>query len=457
MKNYIGTDIPQKYYIGDTRVYKLYKGAALLWDSETPSGVTVTYDVTSTTNPTIIANNVSGFTKMYVDGGSGITPNTSYIFSTTGEHTVVWDLIEPVLPQQAFQHVNGTPVPVLSVEIGDGVTEIGSSAFYFCRITGITIPNSVKKIGEGAFGSCQYLGSVSLPSGLTTIGRGAFVNTSSLHQITIPETVTEIGDNAFDSSGLYTVNIPGSVTGLNHTFAWCSYLTSVTFSPRVSVEPWDYLNMYSTFVKCHYLTEVTFPSDCNVLLDSTFRECNNLTSVTISNTHILQHWIFIDASALTTVNIIPDAVDAIWEESYIGCTSLTALTLPYAVAYHAGVIAGASSLRRVQFGKKLVLQEGEPAGMRNLEFMGYPFGSGCTSLNRIDVLCTGDLTWDGRTTPPANAISSDLPANGKVYYYYKSASETNFNSQTAATALANLIGRGWTAVSGGIWNGTPAQ
>lgn len=30
MKNYIGTSIPQKYYVGDNRVYKLYKGAALI-------------------------------------------------------------------------------------------------------------------------------------------------------------------------------------------------------------------------------------------------------------------------------------------------------------------------------------------------------------------------------------------------------------------------------------------
>ncbi len=44
---------------------------------------------------------------------------------------------------------------ILSVVIGDGVTNIGNYAFYVCSgLTSITIPNSVTSIGVGAFYYC---------------------------------------------------------------------------------------------------------------------------------------------------------------------------------------------------------------------------------------------------------------------------------------------------------------
>lgn len=45
--------------------------------------------------------------------------------------------------------------------------------------------------------------------------------------------------------------------------------------------------------------------------------------------------------------------------------------------------------------------------------------------------------------------SSDLPSNGIIYYYYKDGDYT-INSKSTAEAFAALIGKGWTAVSGGI-------
>ena len=62
-----------------------------------------------------------------------------------------------------------------SLIIEDGVTSIGSYAFYGCTgLTSVTIPNSVTNIGNNAFDGCSALTSVTIGNGVTSIGSYAF-------------------------------------------------------------------------------------------------------------------------------------------------------------------------------------------------------------------------------------------------------------------------------------------
>ena len=65
--------------------------------------------------------------------------------------------------------------------------------------------------------------SVELPNGLTSIGSGAFYECSSLTTINIPEGVTSIESAAFfDCKSLTTINIPEGVTSIEiSTFECC--------------------------------------------------------------------------------------------------------------------------------------------------------------------------------------------------------------------------------------------
>ena len=61
------------------------------------------------------------------------------------------------------------------VVINEGITSIGSYAFYDCPLLkNVTIPSSVTLIGDGAFGKCSSLTNVTIPEGVTTIGASAF-------------------------------------------------------------------------------------------------------------------------------------------------------------------------------------------------------------------------------------------------------------------------------------------
>ena len=61
----------------------------------------------------------------------------------------------------------------------------------------IELPEGLTEIGDEAFSDCSSLRSVELLAGLTTIGDEAFYSCDSLNSVTIPASVTEIGEGAF--------------------------------------------------------------------------------------------------------------------------------------------------------------------------------------------------------------------------------------------------------------------
>lgn len=130
---------------------------------------------------------------------------------------------------------------IRSVEIGSGVTRIGSYAFENTNITSLTIPGSVTAIGDYGVNVNRYLAELTLNEGLRSIGKGAFSGNKRLTTVTIPDGVTTIGEEAFahcwtqlpksDSfTGLTTVTIPGSVTSIGkNAFTNNQQLTTVNF------------------------------------------------------------------------------------------------------------------------------------------------------------------------------------------------------------------------------------
>ena len=111
----------------------------------------------------------------------------------------------------------------------------------------------------------------------------------------------------------------------DEAFKNCTDLTSVTIPNSVTSIG------YCAFYRCTGLTSVTIPNSVTSIGDDAFGRCSNLTSVTIPNsvTSIGAH-AFDRCSSLTSINI-PNGLTKIDDYTFNGCTSLTSVTIPNSV------------------------------------------------------------------------------------------------------------------------------
>ena len=232
---------------------------------------------------------------------------------------------------------------ILSVVVEDGVTSVGSCAFYAClKLASVTLPEGINSIGYASFRDCTKLAEVNIPNSVTSIGYQTFYNCSSLTSVTIPEGVTSIDYGVFyDCSSLTSVTIPDSVTGIGGSaFYGCSKLTSVTIPEGVtSINVFNFYGCSSltsvtipesvtsignsAFCGCSSLTSVTIPEGVTSIGDSAFYGCSKLTSVTIpEGVTSIDYGVFYDCSSLTSVSI-PEGVTSIGDRAFGGCDAIT--------------------------------------------------------------------------------------------------------------------------------------
>lgn len=97
------------------------------------------------------------------------------------------------------------------------------------------IPDSVTKIGHGAFFYCNELTKLTLSKGMTVIDYIMLFGSDSLETVILPETLTKLEGGAFKYSGLKYIDIPDSVTYLgSEAMTGCKRLETITIGKGVS-------------------------------------------------------------------------------------------------------------------------------------------------------------------------------------------------------------------------------
>lgn len=157
----------------------------------------------------------------------------------------------------------------------EGLTEVRGAFYGYDWLTEITLPESVKKIGDYTFYRCKNLDKIEWPTGLTEIGSYAFGDTA-FEEFEIPETVSKIGNNAFTEMKIKEIVIPENVTQIpSGAFAMCRQLENVVFTGEVSEIG------SRAFTMCDKLKTIKLPDTITVIGLDMFWGCYSLESVII--------------------------------------------------------------------------------------------------------------------------------------------------------------------------------
>lgn len=257
--------------------------------------------------------------------------------------------------KNAFSECDG----LINITLPESLIEIGDSAFWNCNywnihysgikesdITPITLPNGIKKIGNGAFQSsshnCRILNiptqvesigdfafydcspdKLDFPSTLKSIGNYAF-HGSPETQLQIPSGITHIGCGAFSNMPIKEATLPSNIREIPaNIFENCSQLESVSFSSNIT-------SIGSAAFAGTKLSSIDIPESVTHIGDSAFYRCN-LTSLKLPSklTEIGKCLLYFNKN-LTSVNI-PENVTNIGNRAFAICYNIEEITIPEGV------------------------------------------------------------------------------------------------------------------------------
>ncbi len=229
---------------------------------------------------------------------------------------------------------------------GMPVTEIQNNAFQSrTRLTKVTLPATVERIGDYAFYQCTRLEEVVIPETITQIGWAILAGTpwiqnqpegcisvgrqivigyqgSSSH-VVIPEGTTAIAGRAFEEcTAMMSVEIPGTVQEIGGlAFSGCAQLTECTI-PEGVVTIGEY-----AFNWCVALQNVWIADSVTSIGNHAFVGCSSLISITLpQKLNRIESAVFCGCSNLTKISI-PSTVTEIGSDAFYGCASLKNVTL----------------------------------------------------------------------------------------------------------------------------------
>ncbi|MGN1478565.1 MAG: leucine-rich repeat protein [Acutalibacteraceae bacterium] len=204
------------------------------------------------------------------------------------------------------EHLNCVPDWILSwvqqiksVSIPQTVRSIGTGAFFHCEsLTAVDVPDSVEYLGDYSFLSCRNLVTVNMSKYVSKIGDFAFWNCNKLCEFNWPSPVKIIGRDAFKNCASLmnfdfenTEFTQGSFAGV----AAQELRFGLNDSGAENIEIPD-----SCFMSCQNLDMVALGEKVQSVNSKAFAECKNLETA-----------------------LIADSVEEIAPDAFDGCNKLT--------------------------------------------------------------------------------------------------------------------------------------
>lgn len=221
------------------------------------------------------------------------------------------------------------------------VTGIESRAFYHTDLSSVTIPASMKSIGNEAFRDCTSLQTVDFAgaSQLQTIGTNAFYNCYNLQTVDFGS-MSQLQTIEYSAFGfcrsVQTVDLSGAPqlqTIKSYAFAYCRDLQSVDLSGAPQLQTIG----NHAFSECAHLQTAVLPVGLTSIGEGAFSPCVQLSRITIPATVTeIGDFAFAGAGSNDEVNsftltIASDSNLSIGDSVLVNTGEISGLTIPPSV------------------------------------------------------------------------------------------------------------------------------
>ena len=193
---------------------------------------------------------------------------------------------------------------VKKIVVEEGVTRIGSGAFWYCEnALTVELPETVESIGARAFCYCKALTGVEFPSGLKSIGNSAFMQCESITELKFPDSITEIGTSAFNGIGKMKELVwPKGVTEIEDYVFRCCYIDTIVIPEGVTT-------IGKRAFEYGHIRRIVIPVSVTSIGEGAFNWTYDLTGIYYAGT---------DRSAITIGTYNDDLLEATWYYGYDG-------------------------------------------------------------------------------------------------------------------------------------------
>ena len=234
------------------------------------------------------------------------------------------------------------------VTIPNTVTYIGEGAFSNCGLLSVELPNSVTAVGEGAFGVNQEMTSFKFSDAMTSTGKSVLACCSMLTSVTLPATLKTIDDEAFALTNLISVVIPDGVTRIGkEAFTWCQKLTSVTIPAsvvKIGDNAFEFTNLSDVprmdgmtslpggiFFLCGNMKDITIPANITKIYGGAFSHTGVERVHIAGPVTLLDNNAFYNCNSLKTINL-PESLKTIGQGVFWN-TAIEYIQLPSQLKY----------------------------------------------------------------------------------------------------------------------------
>lgn len=259
----------------------------------------------------------------------------------------------------------GCPYLTGELEIPSTVTSIGESAFVGTSYTSVSLPNTLKTIGDYAFSNLPLKQRLSLPGSVTSVGVSAFAGTK-IESLSIPRSVKDIGNRAFANTQIHSLTIQDGVTSIgDEAFANSPIQGHVTIPDGVT-----YLGTRA--FSNTQISTVFLPNSVTTLSQGIFQGCKNLNLVYVPDNYTgMDTYVFDGCDALTILRL--SANTATMGEYSLQGTPLEYIKVPSNVeVLSRGVLKNCKNLESLSL----------PASLKTIEAEAF---TGCTALRNMSV------------------------------------------------------------------------